>query len=58
MRCCICGKKIKGCGNNPYGALHLNNKPIKWDKDDYCCDDCNEEYVIPGRILLSVLRKL
>lgn len=38
--CCICGKEIKGWGNNPY--------PVK-EKGE-CCDDCNSKYVIPMRI--------
>ena len=57
MRCCLCGCKIIGYGNSPYGALHLNNKPIRWQKDDKCCDKCNMEIVIPGRVLLGVLKK-
>lgn len=41
-KCCICGKVIDGFGNNA--------NPIK---DGICCDDCNLNHVIPGRILLS-----
>lgn len=54
MKCCICNKTINGWGNNPYGALKINNKPIKWNKEDRCCDKCNEEYVIPGRIYITL----
>jgi len=54
MICCICLKKIKGYGNNPYGALDYYGRPIKWDKEDRCCDECNLEHVIPGRIKLKV----
>lgn len=39
-KCCICGKEIKGYGNNPW--------PVK--KDGLCCDECNSEAVIPARI--------
>lgn len=39
FKCCICGKEIKGYGNN---AL-----PIK---DGICCDKCNMSVVIPTRI--------
>ena len=41
--CCICGKEIKGYGNNP--------EPID-TSDKKCCDDCNSNYVIPARIKL------
>jgi len=54
MRCCICGKKIKGYGNNPQGALDFFNQPIKWRDKDVCCDECNAEFVIPGRVLLFI----
>ena len=40
--CCICGKKFYGYGNNP--------EPVK--SSGYCCDDCNEKYVVPARIHL------
>lgn len=52
MKCCLCGKKINGYGNNPWGALTIRNEPIKWKITDRCCDECNEEFVIPGRIFL------
>lgn len=58
MRCCICGKVFNGYGNNPYGALNFYSRPIKWLKNDRCCDDCNQEHVIPGRIKLSIFKKL
>ena len=38
--CCICGKKFVGYGNNP--------APYK--KSGRCCDQCNDDYVIPSRI--------
>ena len=41
MKCCICGKTIKGYGHNPW--------PIK--KDGKCCDECNK-LVIQERIKL------
>ena len=52
MKCCICGKEIKGYGNNPWGALNKNDELIAFDEDDRCCDECNEQYVIPGRLYL------
>ena len=39
--CCICGKKFKGYGNNPW--------PIK--EDGKCCDECNKE-VIKRRVIV------
>lgn len=39
MKCCLCGKKIKGYGNN---ASPLNNGE--------CCDECNTIKVIPKRL--------
>ncbi len=58
--CCICGKEIKkeGCpgyfGNNPEGAAWKTPdgeivEPT-FKEDDRCCDECDNRYVIPGRI--------
>ena len=41
-KCCICGKEIKGYGNNPW--------PISTNKEDRCCDECNFTIVVPKRI--------
>lgn len=49
-KCCICGKKIIGWGNNPWGALNKKKEVIKWKDEDCCCDECDNLYVIPGRI--------
>ena len=38
--CCICGNRFRGFGNNP--------EPVK--KDGECCDNCNDEYVVPARL--------
>ena len=38
-KCILCGKEFDGWGNNSW--------PIK---DGICCDECNEEKVIPARI--------
>lgn len=51
MKCCICGKEIKGWGNNPYGALDAQGKTVEWKDDDECCDSCNMKYVIFGRMV-------
>ncbi len=39
-KCVICGKPIAGFGNNPW--------PVK--EEGECCDECNQEHVIPARI--------
>lgn len=57
MKCCICHKQIKKYGNNPFGALDLKNRPLKFGKYDRCCDECNLEIVIPGRILLTMIKR-
>lgn len=53
--CCICGKEIVGYGNNPDGAAwrspYTGNiiRPT-YSVKERCCDECNNKYVIPGRI--------
>lgn len=42
IKCCICGKKFEGYGNNPY--------PIVKDENARCCNYCNQ-YVILARII-------
>ena len=45
MRCAICGKKIENeFGNNPW--------PVRTNENARCCDDCNNFFVIPYRIIL------
>lgn len=39
-KCCICGKRFVGYGNNP--------RPVK--RSGVCCDDCNRNVVIPARL--------
>lgn len=46
MKCCICGKEIKGYGNN--------RMPIEGAS---CCDQCNTRVVIPYRTFLSLVEK-
>lgn len=58
--CCICGQVImkEGCpdyfGNNPDGAMWKdvdgNIHEGKFNPDDRCCDECDQRYVIPGRL--------
>lgn len=53
-QCCICGKTFKGYGNNPDGARWKNEngevvKP-QFSLEDRCCDECDNKYVIPGRM--------
>lgn len=42
MKCCICGREIKGWGNNPW--------PVNNNESAKCCDECNGQVVIPARI--------
>lgn len=46
FKCCLCGKEIEGFGNNPDPLGNLG------EEDEECCDECNEEKVIPARIEL------
>lgn len=41
-KCCICGQKFTGWGNNPY--------PVVKDENACCCDTCNMLTVIPARL--------
>ncbi len=54
IKCCICGREFEGFGNNPDGAMYLDDKgnPQNMSFEDYerCCDQCNTDYVIPGRL--------
>jgi len=43
-KCCLCGCKLDGYGNNP--------SPLK--EDGKCCDDCNTYKVIPSRISMLI----
>jgi hypothetical protein len=43
--CCICGRKTYGYGNNPYPLCDID------DYESKCCDECNNTYVIPARIM-------
>ena len=47
MKCSICGKPIMGLGNDP--------RPIKEDKNDCCCDECDKTYVQPTRRMFDYL---
>ena len=54
MKCCICEKEIIGYGNNPDGAMWKNRlgeiEELEFGAEDRCCDECNNRYVIPGRL--------
>lgn len=58
--CCICTKPTTGFGNNPEGAAVLdqfnNVKFLEFKDGDRCCDECNNHFVIPGR-LYKIYRK-
>ena len=45
-KCCLCGIKFEGYGNNPYPLCDVN------DYDSRCCNECNSKYVIPSRIIM------
>lgn len=47
--CCICGKEFTGYGNNPY--------PVVMDDYARCCDECNNDVVIPTRILALFMKE-
>ena len=53
-KCCICGKSFDYFGNNPDGAKWLDEKGNVingWFKpEDVCCNECNNRYVIMGRM--------
>lgn len=42
IKCCFCGAKIPGYGNNPY--------PVNKDSNARCCTQCNMSIVVPSRI--------
>lgn len=50
--CCICNKESFGWGNNPWGAIDEQGRPVEWGDNDRCCTACNTKHVIPGRIYL------
>lgn len=60
MRCCICGKEIKGYGNNPEGACIMHDDKtvefLEFETEDRCCDECNSDFVIPGRLYRLIVK--
>ena len=42
--CCICGRKVKEWGNDPW--------PVMLDDDAKCCNKCDMEVVLPARMNL------
>lgn len=51
MKCSICGKEFNGEGNN------IN--PILSKNGNKCCNQCNEDIVIPTRLArMSTIEKL
>ena len=52
--CCICGDIFNGYGNNPWGAIQPEPngviKELEFNDNDRCCDECNNQFVIPGRL--------
>ena len=50
-KCCICKKPLENkWGNNPDGAF-INGKFESFKPKDRCCNKCNTEFVILGRVL-------
>ena len=45
MKCNICGIEIEDMGNNPWPIC------LEDDHSSRCCNDCNEQFVIPARII-------
>lgn len=56
MKCCICGKEFHGWGNNPTGAISEDLHIRKFKPTDVCCDECNKNSVIVGRLASSKAR--
>lgn len=60
-KCCICGNKYFGWGNNPDGAAWKKEdgtvETPEFSRSDRCCEDCNSRYVIPGRLYRVRLRE-
>lgn len=55
MICCICKKEFHGFKNNPWGAAwKTKDGEVELLEDfaptDVCCDECNRQYVLPGRL--------
>ena len=47
--CCICGKTFEGWGNNPDPITDKDGN--LFPESARCCDECNNEYVIPARLI-------
>lgn len=45
--CCVCGKKFKGWGNDPW-PFEITKEADK--SEPVCCDKCNMDYVVPARL--------
>ena len=59
--CCICGKECNEWGNNPDGAVWKDEQGKivfgKFDRNDKCCKECDNRYVIPGRMYQIALEQ-
>lgn len=49
MKCCICGKSFYGNGNNAY--------PLMRNRENKCCNECNNDYIIPLRMIEILAKK-
>lgn len=54
--CCVCGRKFKGWGNDPWPLDIIKDETdiLKAaDKSEpVCCDECNMDHVLPARLKL------
>ena len=49
-RCCFCGRVIEGYGNNPdFLTVQSDGRLEELLLNRSCCDDCNENIVLPCR---------
>lgn len=58
MKCCLCGKEFHGFGNNPCGAINKDLTIRQFNITDSCCNDCNMNEVIKGRLIISKAKEI
>lgn len=49
IKCCLCGATV------PLMQSH-NPAPLNRRRDDRCCGDCNDMFVIPSRLQKLMMR--
>jgi hypothetical protein len=50
-KCSICGGEADLTIENSHNASPINGEPSETNR---CCDDCNEYWVIPARVSMSI----